>query len=175
VKSRLVGPGAFTYLDRVHEQMAALPAEPGLVRAAVRAEGLKRQPEVLRGQGPGAARAQAALVVAGVTLALAQGAGAQAQALVRGVVRAAWSSSSLVEGLNSVLRMQQARQKRLSQGLLDLKRLYWNTHVFVAGKRKRQAPYARLGLVLPKASWWGLLQTPPEQLRQQLSALNPAP
>jgi hypothetical protein len=113
-------------------------------------------------------------MVASATLALAQGAGAQAPALVRRVLRAAWSSSSLVEGLNSVLRMQQARQKRLSQGLLDLKRLYWNTHVFVAGKRKRQAPYARLGLVLPKVSWWGLLQIPPKQLRQQLSALNPA-
>jgi hypothetical protein len=26
----------------------------------------------------------------------------------------------------------------------------------------------------PKGNWWQLLQTPPEQLRQQLSALNPA-
>jgi hypothetical protein len=174
VKRRLVGPGAFTYLDRVHERLAALPVEPGLVRAALRAEGLRRQPEALRGSDASAAAARATLVVASVTLALAPEAGAEAVELVRGVLRGAWSSSSLVEGLNSVLRMQQARQKRLSQGLLDLKRLYWNTHVFVAGKRKRQAPYERLGLVLPKGSWWDLLQIPPEQLRRQLSALNPA-
>ena len=68
----------------------------------------------------------------------------------------------------------QGRQKRLTQGLLDLKRLYWNTHVFTAGRRKKQSPYGRLGLVLPPGSWWQLLQMPPEQLRQQLSALNPA-
>src|SRR5262249_12600253 len=60
---------------------------------------------------------------------------------VRRVLTGAWRASSLVEGLNSVVRMHQARQKRLTQGLLDLKRLYWNTHTFRAGKRKRSSPY----------------------------------
>ena len=41
-----------------------------------------------------------------------------------------WRASSLVEGINSVLRMQQARHRRLTPGLLDLKRLYWNCHRF---------------------------------------------
>ncbi len=45
--------------------------------------------------------------------------------------------------------------------------------MFIAGKRKRQTPYKRLGLVLPKGSWWDL-QIPPDQLRLQLSVLNPA-
>jgi hypothetical protein len=85
-----------------------------------------------------------------------------------------WRSSSLVEGLNSVLRMQQQRQKRLTQGLLDLKRLHWNLHVFVAGRRRKKSPYERLGVVVPPGGWWQLLRLPPEQLRQQLSALNPA-
>ena len=72
------------------------------------------------------------------------------------------------------MRMQQGCQKRLTPELLDLKRLYWNTHVFAAGRRKKQSPYGRLGLALPKCSWWELLKIPPEQLRQRLSALNPA-
>jgi hypothetical protein len=28
---------------------------------------------------------------------------------------------------------------------------------------------------LPPGGWWQLLNTPPEQIREQLSALNPAP
>jgi hypothetical protein len=175
VKSQLVGPGAFTYLDRVQEQLKALPAEPGLVRAALRVEGLKRQPEKLREKSAAGAQTRAVVLVASATLALAQAAGEKAVGLVRGVLRGAWRSSSLVESLNSVLRMQQGRQKRLSQGQLDLKRLYWNRHEFVAGKRKGQTPYGRLGLVLPDLSWWNLINLPPEQLLAQLSALNPRP
>jgi len=79
-----------------------------------------------------------------------------------------------VPGVNSVLRMQQARQKRLTAGLLALKRLYWNMRVFRTGCRKGQSPYGRLGLALPPGSWWELIKKTPEQLRQQLSALNPA-
>ena len=41
------------------------------------------------------------------------------------VLRAVLRSSSVVECVNSVLRMHQGRHRSLSQGLLDLKRLYW--------------------------------------------------
>ena len=78
-----------------------------------------------------------------------------------------------MESINGVLRMQQRRQKRLTQELLDLKRLYWNLHPFRAGKRKGSSPYGRLGVVLPKAGWWELRQRPLEQLRQELALLNP--
>jgi hypothetical protein len=149
-----------------------VPAE--LCAAAVRVEGLRRQPEALRGQGANARALRGVLLASGVALALAGETGERARSLVRGVLAGAWRASSLVEGLNSVLRMQQARQKRLTQGLLDLKRLYWNTHAFVAGKRKKQTPYGRLGLVVPPAGWWQLLTMTPEQLRDQLSELNPA-
>ncbi len=175
VRSRLVGPKAFTFLDRVQEQVQALPAEPALVQAAVRVEGLRRAPAALQGEQAQAAARRGVLLAAGLVLALAGPAGEAALALVRGVFRGAWRASSLVEGLNSVLRMQQARQKRLTQELLDLKRLHWNTHTFRAGRRQKQSPYQRLGLVLPKGTWWELLKIPPEQLRQQLSQLNPAP
>jgi hypothetical protein len=112
--------------------------------------------------------------VASVTLALAQEAGAQALALVRDVLDGAWRSSRLVEGIDSVVRMHQRRQKRLTQELLDLQRLSWNLHAFHAGKRKGTTPYGRLGLVLPKGGWWALLKLTPEQLQEQLSAHNPA-
>jgi hypothetical protein len=174
LRRQALGAKLFTFLDRVQEQLAALPAATDLVGAAVCVEGLRRQPEGLRGEGPSAAALRGVLLAAGLALGLAGEPGSQALALVRGVLGRVWRASSLVEGLNSVLRMQQRRQKRLTQGLLDLKRLHWNTHVFAAGKRKGQSPYGRLGLVLPPGSWWDLLRIPPDELRQQLSALNPA-
>jgi hypothetical protein len=160
----------FTYLDRVTEQLAALPVAPELRQAAVDAEGLRQHPELLQGPGPTARAARGVLLLVGVVLALGGEAGRQAEVAVRGVLRQAWRASSVVEGLNSVLRMQQARHRRLTQGLLDLKRLYWNCREFRTGKRKKQTPYGHLGLTLPTKDWWELLKIPPEQLRQQLSA-----
>jgi hypothetical protein len=48
--------------------------------------------------------------------------------------------------------------KSQAQGMLDLKRLYWNTRVFGGGKRKGRCPYEHLGLPLPRCDFWGLLQ-----------------
>jgi hypothetical protein len=172
VRTKLAGPETFTFLDRVHEQLAALPVAADYVRAAVPAEGLRRHPALLRGEDPSAAALRGVLLAAGLVLSLAGEASEQTARLVRGVLGSTWRASSLVEGLNSVLRMQQARQKRLTPGLLDLKRFYWNLHEFRAGRRKGQTPYGRLGVVLPPGRWWLLLKIPPEQLRQQLSALN---
>jgi hypothetical protein len=81
------------------------------------------------------------------------------------VVRA----SSAVECVNSVLRMQQARHRGLGQEMLDLKRLYWNSRAFRAGKRKGKCPYQLLGVQLPTYSFWELLQLDPAQLEQELS------
>ena len=60
--------------------------------------------------------------------------------------RWAYRASSLVECINSVLRMHQAGHRRMTQGLLDLKRLYWNCHTFSAGRRRQTTPYERLGV-----------------------------
>jgi hypothetical protein len=171
---RLLTTEAFTFLDRVQEQLQALPIAAELRQAALQEETLRRRPEARRGVAPAAALARGLLLVAGVTLSLAGAAGEQARALVRGVLAGVWRSSSLVEGVNSVLRMHQRRQKRLTQGLLDIQRLYWNAREFRAGKRKGSSPYGLLGLVLPKGGWWALLKLTPEQLEEQLSALNPA-
>ncbi len=169
VRRLLQRPQLFAYLDRVEGQLASLPVAPGLRQAAVDRAGLQRHPEVLQGDGRRAAAARGVLLVAAVVLARAGEAGEQAVVAVERVLRQAWRASSVVEGLNSVLRMQQARHRCLTQGLLDLKRLYWNCREFRTGKRRRQTPYGRLGLAFPTADWWELLRIPPEELRQQLS------
>jgi hypothetical protein len=78
-------------------------------------------------------------------------------------------ASSAVECLNSVLRMQQSRHKRMTQPMLDLKRLYWNCRRFRSGPRKDVGPYRALGLDLPTLDFCELLQVDPAQLTQQLS------
>lgn len=83
-------------------------------------------------------------------------------------------ASSVVECMNSVWRMHQARHRGLSQGLLDLKRLWWNSRAFAEGKRRGRCPYQLLGLRLPTYDAWELLQCDPDELTQQLSTLEPA-
>ena len=83
-------------------------------------------------------------------------------------------ASSAVECMNSVLRMQQSRHKRMTQPMLDLKRLYWNCHEFRSGPRKKACPYQVLGLALPTYDFWTLLQTDPGELTQRLSTARNA-
>jgi hypothetical protein len=69
--------------------------------------------------------------------------------------------------------MQQARHHKMSQGLRDLKRLYWNSHTFRTGRRRGQTPYEILRVPWPEGlRWWDLLKWSPEQLRDKLSALK---
>jgi hypothetical protein len=67
-----------------------------------------------------------------------------------------------------MVQMHQSRHCHVSQGLLDLKRLYWNCRVFREGKRKGQRPYTLLGFNLPSSHWWQLLQMAPEEVEQKL-------
>jgi len=64
--------------------------------------------------------------------------------------------------------MHQGRHRHVSEGLLDLKRLYWHCRVFREGKRKGKTPYDLLGFNLPSSNWWQLLQMAPEELEQKL-------
>jgi hypothetical protein len=160
---------SLTFLDQVQRGLAA--AEPRAeVRAALVELWRLRHPG-RRGRGPQLAEAlrQAlALVQALVCRGLAADwpqAYRKVAAVLGGVVRA----SSAVEGMNSVVRMHQARHRQLTQRLLDLKRLYWNCRRFVAGKRRHNAPYQLLGLALPTGDWWELLGMDPDALRQLLS------
>jgi hypothetical protein len=166
----LSAPETLTFLDRTHKRLAELPFDQGVVSAAVRLEGLRRRPELARGSNASAVVVRGLLLVSKAVISKAGQAGEQALAAVHQVLRQSWRGSSAVEGLNSVLRMQQGRHRRLTQGLVDLKRLYWNCRPLRTGPRKKQSPYARLGLNLPNLPWWQLLKLTPQQLRQHLSA-----
>lgn len=170
VRRALARPQLWTYLERAQEQLAASPVPAELRAAALEVEGARRRPGALAGNDARSAALRGVVLLASVILSRSAAAGAEAQAQVRGVLGGVWRASSLVEGINSVLRMQQARHRRLTPGLLDLKRLYWNCHRFRTGKRRQQSPYEHLGLKLPPVSWWELLKWSPEQLRQYLSA-----
>jgi hypothetical protein len=96
-------------------------------------------------------------------------------ATVRDIFRRAYRASSLVECINSVLRMHQAQHRKLTQGMLNLKRLYWNCHRFRTGRRRGTTPYQRLGVPWPEGlRWWDVLKLTPEQLRERLSTTKNA-
>ena len=80
-----------------------------------------------------------------------------------------------MECVNSVARMQQSRHRKMTQGLLDLKRLYWTLRRFRIGRRKGQTPYGRLGLKVPDLSFWEFLKLTPGELREKLSASGDTP
>ena len=166
----LTRPQLLTFLDRTQERLAALPVPPEVRQAAVQAEGLRQRPEGLRGSTSSSSALRGVLLATGLVLSLSGSLAEEAVRQVGGVLRQAWRASSLVECLNSVARMQQSRHRRMTPGLLALKRLYWNCRRFGTGRRRRQTPYGLLGVPLPTMDWWELLRLPSEQLRQQLSA-----
>lgn len=172
VRRQLQRPQLLTFLDQAQKAVSSLPVAPELVAAAVRVEGLRRQPEATQGPEVSAGVMRGLLLAAGLVLSLSGAAGTQAAALVRGTLRGVWRASSLVECINSVARMQQGRHRKMTQGLLDLKRLYWNCRAFRTGPRRKKSPYELQGLHLPNRDWWELLKLTPEQLRQQLQEGN---
>jgi hypothetical protein len=172
-KRLLQQPQTLTYLDEVHRKLQALPVPTAIRDTAIQQETLRRRPELLHGDNAQAAAFRGLLMICAVILAKAGAVGQQAVDGVRNLFRNTWRASSLAECLNSALRMQQARHRKMTQGLLDLKRLYWNTHIFRTGRRRRTSPYQRLGLPWPEGlRWWDLLKWTPEQLRDKLSALK---
>ena len=157
---------SFTFLDQVRPRLAALGLEPDVLSALLDLEGLHRQPW----RRSAATRAWA--VVRTVQLTKAHPDWREELRRVRAVLRGVWRASSLVECVNSVARMQQARHRKMTQGLLDLKRLYWNLRRFRTGHRKDQTPYGLLGLKLPELSFWEFLKLTPGELREQLSVME---
>jgi hypothetical protein len=87
---------------------------------------------------------------------------------VEELLRPAVRASSAVECVHSVGRRHQGRHRHVSQGLLDLTRLYWNCRVFREGKRNGKSPDDLRGVHLPSSAWWQRLQMAPEELEQKL-------
>jgi hypothetical protein len=175
-KRSLQKPEMLNYLDRVQQQIESLPFPEEVKQAAVRQEGLRRRPELLQGESAQAAALRGVLLLCAVVLSKAGAVGQQASTAVRDVLRRAYRASSLVECIHSVLRMQQARHRKMTQDLLDLKRFYWNGHTFRTGRRRKTTPYERLGVPWPEGlRWWDVLKMTPEQLRDKLSTAKNAP
>jgi hypothetical protein len=158
-------PPSLTFLDRLGRDLAQAERRPK-VRAAL-VELWRQRHGGPRGRGPqveGVCAVVKPLVQALVCRGLAknwQKAYRRVSAVLSGVVRA----SSVVECMNSVVRMHQARHRTLSQPLLDLKRLHWNCRRFKEGKRRGACPYEHLGLKLPTYDWWQLLHLDSNELR----------
>jgi hypothetical protein len=160
---------SFTSLDQVQDRLAGLGLAPEVLSALLDLEALRRQPWRLTAGTRGWALART------VQLTKACSDWREEARRVRAVLRGVWRASSLGECVNSVARMQQARHRKITQELLDLKRLYWNLRRFRIGRRKAQTPYGLLGLKVPDLSFWEFLKLTPEELREQLSAMGDPP
>jgi hypothetical protein len=158
VRGLLQAKEAFTFLDRLGSQLDELALAVELRDALVKLWWLRRQrPRDTDPTKVGGYRAAAPLV----QQVLCQGIDPHWRPSYRRValvLSRAVRASSAVECMNSVLRMHQARHRTLTQEMLDLKRLYWNTRAFRGGKRKGRCPYQLLGLSLPGYGFWSLLQ-----------------
>jgi hypothetical protein len=160
---------SFTFLDQLHERLAGLGLDPHVLAALLDLEGLRRQP------WRRSTATQVLALIRTVYLTKACSDWRVEAGRVAVVLRSVWRASSLVECVNSVARMQQARHRKMTQGLLDLKRLYWNLRRFRTGRRKDQTPYGLLGLKLTELGFWEFLKLTPEELRERLSARGDTP
>ncbi len=169
-KRNLQKPEMLNYLDRVQDQLEKLPMPAEVKQMAVRQELLRRQPKLLQ-----TSALRGVMLMCAVALSKSGEVGQQATRAVQEIFRRAYRASSLVECINSVLRMQQAQHRQMTQGLLDLKRLYWNCHRFRSGRRRNTTPYERLGVPWPEGlCWCDVLKLTPEQLRDKLSTTKTA-
>jgi len=160
---------SFTFLGQVGGRLAGLGLAPDVLSALLDLEGLRRQPW----RGSAATRAWAPARTVQLSKSRPDWPGQAGR--VRTVLRGVWRASSLVGCVNSVARMQQARRRKMTQGLLDLKRLYWNLRRFRTGRRRGPTPYGMLGLKLPEMSFGEFLKLTPDGLREQLSAQGVTP
>jgi hypothetical protein len=170
VRRQLADPRALCFLDRLHEELSAVEPEAERREALLTLWHWRR---ARHEEAQGASEAVPWALVLGLLSGLWQarlGTGwEELLARVSGVLSRVVRASSAVECVNSVVRMHQARHRKLTQGLLDLKRLYWNCRPFVSGRRRGHCPYEHLGLALPTHDPWELLKLGSDQLKQQLS------
>jgi hypothetical protein len=174
VRGFLQAEESFTFLDRLHGQLAQLSLAEELRSALVALWWLRRQrPRNADPAAVGGCRRLAPLVQQVLCQRLDPDWRASYRR-VAAVLGRAVRASSAVEGMNSVLRMHQSRHRTLTQGMLDLKRLHWNTRAFAGGKRKGRCPYEHLGLELPHSDFWGSLQDELNQAGSPAQADAPA-
>ena len=160
VRSFLQTKETLTFLDRLHRQLREAVPEDRLRVELVRLWWLRRQRPRANSRGAVAGAGHVAHLVQQVVCHKVDANWRKSYEAVAGVLRLTVRASSAVECMNSVLRMHQSRHKTVNQGLLDLKRLYWNCRVFREGKRRGRCPYEHLGLRLSSYRFWELLWMP---------------
>ena len=149
------------HVDRMHEQRTEVVSEPLLRESFIR---LWSFGDAMR-HAPDADRIRCSHLVV-IEQVLCQRLCAQWPSVYEGVDerrRPAVRARSAVEWVKSVVRRHQGRHRHVSQGMLDLNRLSWHCRVFREGKRQGRCPSDLLGLTLPTADWWQLLQMDPEE------------
>lgn len=167
VKRALDDPRTLSFLDAVATQLAAAVPDAQLRWAVVERWRLRhgRGERTALREVQGAVQTEVCRKMSAAWRAAYDG--------VCAVLGRAVRASSAVECVNSVIRMHQARQRNVGQGMLDLKRLWWNTRRFGSGKRKNKGPYELLGI--PDVSdFWTMLNANPEALARQLGVLADA-
>jgi hypothetical protein len=163
VRGFLQAEPTLTFLDRLHRQLQEAEPNAELRAALVRLWWRRRhRPRGAHG-GVIAGAGHGAHLVQQVVCQRLDAQWAESYRRVSGVLRQAVRASSAVECMNSVLRMHQARHRTVTQGLLDLKRLYWNCRAFREGKRRGRCPDEHLGLKLPSDHFWSVLQMPVDE------------
>jgi hypothetical protein len=160
VRGLLRAEEALTFLDRLHRQLREAVAEDSLRAELVRLWWLRRRRPRANVTGPVAGAGHVAHLVQEVVCRKVDPNWRELYGAVSRVSRGTVRASSAVECMNSVLRMHQSRHRTVNQGLLDLKRLYWNCREFREGKRRRHCPYELLGLKLLSYRFWDLLWMP---------------
>lgn len=159
VRGFLQNEESFTFLDQLHDRMGRLSLPETLRDALLRLWWLRRQLPRKSAATAVAGYPHAACLAQQVLCAKLDPNWRESYRRVAAMLRQTVRASSAVECMNSVLRMHQARHRTVTQPMLDLKRLYWNTRAFRGGKRKGRCPYEHLGLKLPSYDLWKLLKS----------------
>ena len=159
-RNALTDRRALTFLDDMHERLRTAVPDDAVRAACVRRWSLRhhRSPVSAPTTNGSIDAVLDEVIRNGPLNAIEQAAYDQVRHIIRTTVRA----SSAVEGINSVLRMHQSRHRKMTQGMLDLKRLYWNCRRPISGRRKGKSPYELLGVALPSTNFWTLLAHSPQ-------------
>ncbi len=160
VRGLLQAEGALTFLDRLHRQLGEAVPEDSLRAELVRLWWLRRRRPRAEVTGEVSSAGHVVDLVQELVCRKMEATWREPYDAVSRVLRGTVRASSAVECMNSVLRMHQSRHRTVGQGLLDLKRLYWNCREFREGKRRKRCPYELLGLKLPGYRFWDLLGLP---------------
>jgi hypothetical protein len=160
VRNFLQAEETLTFLDRLHRQLREAVPDAQWRAELVRLWWLRRQRPRANSRGAVVGAGHVAHLVQQMVCQKLDANWRPSYAAVSRVLRLTVRASSAVECMNGVLRMHQSRHKTVTQGLLDLKRLYWNCRVFREGKRRGRCPYELLGLKLRSYRFWDLLWMP---------------